>query len=98
MAVMEPLRESPSCRIRIRRSERCCSRALKISGKGYLQSEHMTTLGLYRSKRKPATAPLLRRAPINADARRYGCERLLPKDSLYDQVQINSGLACLAVV
>src|ERR1035437_9275297 len=37
MAVIEPLRKSPSSRNRVRIMERCCSRAARDSGKRHLQ-------------------------------------------------------------
>ena len=38
LAVIEPLRKSPSSRIWVRMLERCCSRVARDSGKGHLQS------------------------------------------------------------
>src|ERR1700676_5602159 len=64
MAVIEPLRKSPSSRIWVSMRERCCSRAARDSGKGHLQSERKYTLGLYTQKKETAKCLPVGRTPL----------------------------------
>src|ERR1700686_3920191 len=68
MAVIEPLRKSPSSRIWVSMRERCCSRAARDSGKGHLQSERKYTLGLYTQKKKTAKCLPVGRTPLRHSA------------------------------
>src|SRR5258708_6452462 len=80
MAVMEPLRKSPSSRICMRMPERCCSRVARESGIGISILTYLY-VRIDPTKKKPAGSYLVGRTPgdsqrtYNASQRTYNASQ-----------------------